>query len=366
MKKILFLFFLLTSRNVLSQDIDLIFDKFIDNFYGHSIRDIQVSNGLIYILGKEEKLDERSVKFYLTTVDFAGNIKSQTKIEKEPDMFLNNITKNPNSLLITGSSFMPGEDEDVQDYALLYDNDLKLLCKKKLEIKHEGNTIGLPYNDHFLIATNNNSCIIFYIIDQKGNITSKKELPTTTGGLLEGAFQLEDDKILLVWWSMTGSQGGGQSNLFILSKDLEILKHQIIPINRIDYLQNSSYPENIKPLSNENIALLWTGVPPLTMFANPNTNSIKNIEHIRHDIEFQDIENFKNNTFVYSGKLGSESAVFLINDSNIISKLTFGKMGIWSHNKIFRLSDEDYIIVSDIIRSDDFQSNVKIAKLRIK
>ena len=367
MKKILFLFLFLISKNVLSQDIELIFDKFIDSFYGHTIRDIQVLNGLIYILGKEELADKNTNNFYLTIVDFAGNIKSQTKIEKDPEIFLNDIAKNFNSLLITGSSFLPGEDEDMQDYVLLYDKNLKLLWEKKLEIKHEGKTIGLPYDDKFIIATNNNSSIILYILDLKGNIITKKELPTTNGGLLEGFYQLDDGKILLVWWSMgSNTQGSGQSNMFVLSKDLEILKQQIISINRIDYLKNSSYPENIKPLSNQKIALLWTGIPPLTMFANPFFNSIINIEHVRHDIAFQDIESFKDDTFVYSGKLGNESAVFLINDSNIIAKLTIGKMGIWSHNKIFRLSDEDYIIVSDITRANDFQSNIKIARLRIK
>lgn len=367
MKKIIFLLLFLISKNVLSQDIELIYDKFIDNFYNHSIRDIHVSNGLIYILGKEMIADENSNNFYLTIVDFDGNIKSQSKIEKDPEIFLNSITKNINSILITGSSFLSGEDEDMQDYALLYDKNLKLLLEKKLDIKHEGRTIGLPYNDKFLIATNNNSSIILYVLDLKGKVIGKKELPETNGGLIEGFYQLDEDKILLVWWSMgSNHQGNGQSNIFVLSKDLEILNQQMISINRTDYLKKSSYPENIKPLLNQKIALLWTGIPPLLMISNPFNNSIINIEHVRHDIAFQDIETFENETFVYSGKLGNESAIFLINQSNIIAKMTFGKMGIWSHNKIFRISREDYIIVTDITKENDFQSNIKIARLRIK
>ena len=133
----------------------------------------------------------------------------------------------------------------------------------------------------------------------------------------------------------SNTQGNGQSNLIVLSKDLDIIKQQTIPINRIDYLKNISYPENIKPLSNQTIALLWTGIPPLTMFSNPFNNTLKTIEHIRHDIAFQDIENFTNDTFVYSGKLGSEAAVFLINQSNIIAKMTMGKMGFRGHHKKF-------------------------------
>ena len=44
-------------------------------------------------------------------------LKGQIKIEKNPEIFLDNITKNNDFLLVTGSSFLPGEDEDMQDYA---------------------------------------------------------------------------------------------------------------------------------------------------------------------------------------------------------------------------------------------------------
>ena len=137
-------------------------------------------------------------------------------------------------------------------------------------------------------------------------------------------------------------------------------------MNKKDRLKKTYVPEQVKFLKDGNIATLWSGKPPITSFSTPYDTISVSINHVRHDIYFYDIEHHQRETYVYSGKLGKLAAVYAIEGSKILEKITFGTMGTWSTNEIFRISDTDFIMVTDRIRSNDFETNIEIIRLRIE
>ena len=290
-------------------------------------------------------------------------IEKQIKVKPGKYDMLGNLVIGKNCILLLGSTFHK-DDEGIQDYIMLLDNDLNMIWDKELEDKWEGGIQGITYENDFLIATNNDSECIIYQINIKGKIVKKETIISTGIPMVEELTKMPDQNLLLVCWSM-GDKNAEQKLLITLSNDLTIINETVVPFNRLDGYKNSSYPEVVKYLNNGKIALLWNGNPPMTMLSNPYDTTSAKIEHFRYDIYFNDIEPYNDNSYIYSGKLGDKSAVFLIDQNNIISKVVYDKMGTWSHNRIFKISNTDYILITDKIRSNDFESNIEIIRLNI-
>jgi hypothetical protein len=366
MRHIYLFIFLSLPISSLSQKISIISEKQLDNFYCQTVSDVKVQNEFIYILGNVRDSSFRTVNYLMTQLDFNGNIIKQAPIKSKPGYYYSKIAIGEKNILIMGDRQLEGEDEGVVNRIALLNSDFKIVWEKELAEKWEGGLLSIYTYDHFLIATNNNSSCLLYLIDKKGNVLKKKEI-INGAPLVDGLYQLNTGDFLISAWTYSKDNSYGDCELILISKDFDLIDEFKIPINRIDGYKNDSAPEHKKMISNDMLVLLWTGNPPMTMIVNPQNKSIKEIEHIRYDVYLYDVTEYNNESLVYSGKLGNKAAIYLINNSEILSKITFGEMGDYNwNNYIFRVSDTDFVMITDKIRTNAFESNIQFVKVKIE
>jgi hypothetical protein len=362
MKNYIILLFLLISSSAFTQSLTTVFHLKIDSFYYHKIIDVEIYEDNIYILGEQKDKDSNTANFILTTVSFNGIVINQSRIKEGKYDMLYDISINKNYLLLSGGIW---NDDLTKDYIMLLDKELNLIWDKELETKWEGAIMSISYNNGFLIATNNGSKGVFlYTIDLKGEIADKINIQTMQPKG-NGLFNLPDSQFLLISLTLN-SNGESQIELRTFDKIFKVLNKSILPVTQKDYLDNYYSPDQIKFLDNMKIVSLWNAIPPITTFSSTTDTINYSIMHIRHDISFYDIENYKNETYVYSGILGKEATIFLVENEKIITKTSFGNMGTWSKNKLLKITKSDYIMISDRIRESDFETNIEIIRIHIE
>jgi hypothetical protein len=361
MKRLLIILGLSTSFLSNAQTISAIYQKSIDTLTYHKIQDVQLNDDNIYVLGSIKEDEIKSENYLLTKINLEGDIVSQHKIDSGRFDFLQSISASTAGIIISGGTWNQ-DDEGITDFIGFYDFELNLIWQRQLENKWEGALKVLPSGDGFVAASNGNSGVQVYRLNSEGQTLKKVRIPSMHA---DDLFELPDSRFLLVTWTMNQNRES-YKELITISSEFEILNKSILPINQKDYLKNSYVPETIKLLSDSQIATQWPGKPPISTFSSPTDTILQTVKHIRHDIDFSDIEPFAINTYVYSGKLGKQSAVFVIEGNKIINNLTFGAMGIWSSNKLFRISESDYVLVTDKIRTNDFETNIEIVRIRIE
>ncbi|MEQ9307438.1 MAG: hypothetical protein RJQ14_26225, partial [Marinoscillum sp.] len=325
------------------------------------IQDVQLNDGKIYILGSTKEDEIKSENYLLTKVNFDGEIISQHKIESGRFDFLRSISINSTGIVISGGTWNQ-TDEGLTDFVGFYDFEFNLIWQRQLENKWEGALTVVATENNFVAATNDKSGIQVYRLDYDGRTLKNERIPSMNA---ENVFALSESKLLLVTITMN-AKGESQNELITLSSDFEIRNKSILPHNKEDYLKKTYYPDPILLLENEEVAAVWFGKPPLTTFSTTDDTTFQTVKHIRHDISFFDIEIFKNNSYVYSGKLGKQAAIFVIKENKIIDNMTFGDMGIWSSNELFRISETDYVLVTDKIRTNDFETSIEIVRVKIE
>jgi hypothetical protein len=343
-----------------AQTISVIYQMPIDSLTYHKIQDVQLNDGSIFILGSTKKNEIKTENYLLTKVNFEGDIISQHKITAGRFDFLRDISVGSAGIVISGGTWNK-DDEGTTDFIGLYDSELNLIWQRQLENKWEGSLISVQSGEEIIAATNSNGTFI-YKLNLLGQIIKKQRIPSMQA---DGLFRLPDSNLLLVTMAMN-SMGETMKELITLSPELEIVNKSNLMFDKKDYLKNTYIPDHIKSLEDGKIAALWSGKPPITTFSTPFDSTFLTIKHIRHDISFSDIETFTNHKNIYSGKLGKEAAIFVIEGNKISSKVTFGTMGIWSTNELFRISESDYIMVTDKIRTNDFETNVEVIRVKIE
>lgn len=360
MKVFLTLLILVTSISIFSQSIETIFRKDIDSFYNHSIKDVEVYDNKIFILGSQNDQGSNTTNYVLTVISFDGEIINQVKIKPGKYDFLNDISLNKDRILFAGGMWLK-EKEALKDYIMLFDKEFNHKWEMELEEKWEGGIRSVPYKDGFIIATNSNSGVVVYKLNFKGEILEKKSIPTMETDAL---FKLPNSNFLLASLTL-GPEMDSRKELITLSVEFDILNKSVMRMDKKDYLRNTHVPEQIKPLENGKIACLWSGTPPISSFSNPFDTTILSVKHIRHDISFFDIDYFENDIYVYSGRLGKKAAVYLMQDNKILANTVYGNIGTWSKNKIVKVSESEFILINDKIRSNDFESNIEMVRIKI-
>ncbi len=359
MKQLTIIFGLVTSVWSNAQTISVIYQKSIDSLSYHKIQDVQLNDGNIYILGSTKENEIKNENYLLTKIGLNGDSISQRKITTGRFDFLRDISVGSAGIVISGGTWNKN-DEGTTDFVGLYDSELNLIWQRQLENKWEGFLISVQSGEEITVATNSNG-ILIYKLNFLGQTIKKQRIPSMQA---DGLFRLPDSNLLLVTMTMNSS-GESLKELITLSPELEILNKSNLVFDKKDYLKNTYLPDPVKSLEDGRIAALWSGKPPITSFSNPFDSTIQTIKHIRHDISFSDIESFENDTYIYSGKLGNNAAIVIIEGNKVIDKVTFGTMGIWSTNQLFKISDSDYVLVTDKIRTNDFESNIEIIRIRI-
>ena len=168
-----------------SQSIKILNDKLIDNFYFHSISDLETTDNAYYILGIERKENINNNNYFLTVIDKSYNLISQKElILDNPELNIQDIAvSDKNDICGFGSLFT--DDDKVINCAICYDNSLTKKWELYLNEKYEGSINGFYHNRLYYVITNDTETYLIYRIDNNGNIKDSLKLDSGFAETLE-------------------------------------------------------------------------------------------------------------------------------------------------------------------------------------
>lgn len=354
MRKIAYFIAFLISLQSFGQEIKSELIKTIDSEFHQSIIDVEIHDNKLYLLAAFHGENQSRKKYYVALYDLKGNKLKQQQIDLAFAYF-DLVVTNDGSFVTLGTK--DGEGMEMIDFVSFYDNSLNNISNATLETKNEGFLSGFVNGNEIIIGTNNNMDYVLYKFDSSGNKLDQKSLNNGMAETLESVVQ-SDNGLILYGWSMKVWQQS-RADLIKLNENFEIVDSITIPFTK-------KVPVRHKLLENSESILIWDSIAPVSMFFDTKMQLKKSLCYIRHDVKLLDVCNYNSDQLLYSGKLGDKSAIFLTQGKKILEKVSFEKLGIWGKNRLFKLNDNEFIFVTDAIRTNDFDTKIQIYRVNKK
>lgn len=356
MKQILTItIFVCTIINAFSQSIKIEQRETIDSFYNDIILDVDSIGNDFSILSRTNAESGYDYHFYLTNIDNNLKIISQKEIPNIDSTFFNYqdcaITKNH----IFGLGYIDQEPDEMLPFITSLNSNLRHDFKYFLDVKHEGNIKGFFKNNTLFVITNNNIDYTIQTFTSSGELLDKKTFHTGAANILENALTFKDYFIIYGL-----SLKDNQERFDILKLDYNC---NLLTQKSFDF---SDTPISINKIGENSFAIVFESIPTTASFYDSDLNQTKEITHIRHDYKYKKVIAVDNSTDLYIGLNIDKLTAFLVKDTNVISKVEIGNIGIWGRSIIMQLNKNEFILFTDKKRNSDFESNIEVIKLKIE
>ncbi len=356
MRKTVYVIALLISIQTFGQELESELIKSFDSEFSQRLVDYEIkNNNLIYLLLSYNSENQSNRHYLIFKLDFNGKVLSQKRIETMFSYY-DIVVSDNETIFLLGSK--DGADIDMIDYVSIYDKSFNNFKNFTLETKIEGTITGFSINNGVVIGTNSKSEYVVYKIDNTGKILKKQNFNHDIAETLENIVPI-DNGLIIYGWSMKDWKSDSRVDLIKLSDSFELK-------DSVSFIFSKKVPVKFKLFENSESILLWDSIAPVSTFFDTGFGHKNSINYLRHDMKIKDVCSYGSDQFLYSGKLGDNSVVFLVNGNKIIEKLSFENLGTWGKNKIDKLSENEFIFITDAIRTNDFDIKVQIYRITKK